>query len=88
MSIPGLLDAIGIFAVEELVISIVSFFSLQILHPLRHRFRAAHQAGILGAARRAEMADEEQTKKIVPLVTCDITFCQNVCELMVPMCRI
>ena len=28
------------------------------------------------------MADVEQTKKIVPFVTCDITLGQNVCELM------
>ena len=37
---------------------------------------------ILDAANRAEMADVEQMKKIVPLVTCEITFGQNVCELM------
>ena len=34
------------------------------------------QAEILSAAERAEMADVEQMKKIVPIVTC------NVCELM------
>ena len=28
------------------------------------------------------MADVEQMKKIVPFVTCVITFGQNVCELM------
>ena len=28
------------------------------------------------------MADEEQMKKIIPFVTCGITFGQNVCELM------
>ena len=43
---------------------------------------AAYQAGILSAASRAEMADVEQMKKIVPFVTCVITFGQNVCKLM------
>ena len=58
------------------------FFFLLFLHPLRHLFGAAHQAGILSAASRAEMADVEQMKKIVPLITCEIAFGQNVCELM------
>ena len=59
-----------------------SVFSLLFQHPFRHRFGAAYQAGILCAARRAEMADVEQMKKIIPFVTCEITFGQNVCELM------
>ena len=46
------------------------------------RFGAAHQAGILSAPSRAEMTDVEQMKKIVPFVTCEIAFSQNVCELM------
>ena len=50
-------------------------FFVQFLHPLRQRFRAAFQAAILSEASRAEMADVEQLKKIVP-------FGQNVCELM------
>ena len=58
-----------------------SFFFFLILHPFRHRFGAACQAGILSAASRAQMADVEQMKKIVPFVTCDIIFGQNVCEL-------
>ena len=28
------------------------------------------------------MADIEQMKKIVPLITCEMPFSQNVCELM------
>ena len=28
------------------------------------------------------MADVKQTKKIVPLITCEIAFCQYVCELV------
>ena len=28
------------------------------------------------------MADIEQMKKIVPLITCEISFGQNVCKLM------
>ena len=59
-----------------------SFFSFLFPHPFRHRFGAASQAGILSAARRTEMADVEQMKKIVPFVTCEISFGQNVCELM------
>ena len=77
MSIPGLLDAIGLFADEELVGTcedrFIHKFILFLLHPLRHRFGAANQAGILSAASRAEMADVEQMNKIVPLVTCEIT---------------
>ena len=56
-----------------------SFFSFLLLHPLRHRFGAAYQAGILSAASVAEMADVEQMKKIAPFVTCEITFGQHVC---------
>ena len=28
------------------------------------------------------MADVEQTKKIIPFVTCEVSFCQHVCELV------
>ena len=45
-------------------------------------FWAASQAEILSEAKRAEMADVEQMKKMVPIVTCEITFGQHVCELM------
>ena len=58
-----------------------SFFSLLFLHPLRHRVWAAYQAGILRAASGVEMDDVEQMKKIVPFVTCEITFGPNVREL-------
>ena len=90
VSIPGLLDAIGIFAVEELAgtcedkfiavdfdLCHKSFFSLLFLHPLGHCFRAAYQAGILSAASGAEMSGVEQIKKAVPFVTCEVTFGQN-----------
>ena len=54
-----------------------SFSSFWLLHPfLRHRYGADYQAGILSAASRAEMADVEQMKKIIPFVTCEITFGQ------------
>ena len=56
-----------------------SFFFLR---PFRHRAGAAYQAGILSAASGAEMADDEQMKKIVPFVTCKINLGQYVCELM------
>ena len=95
MSISGLFDAIGLFTVEELVetetakfvavgldFATTLFSSFLFLHPLRHLIGAAYQAGILSAASRAEMADVEQMKKIVPLNTCEIAFGQNVCELM------
>ena len=55
-----------------------SFFLL--LYPLRH-CGAVCRAEILGAASGAEMADE-QKKKTVPLITCEIAFGQNVCELV------
>ena len=47
------------------------------LHPLRHRVGEANQAGILGGASGAEMADVEQMNKIVPFVTCEIAFGQK-----------
>ena len=34
------------------------------------------------ATSRAEMADVEQTQKMVPLITCEIALCQYVCELV------
>ena len=53
------------------------------LHPFRHPFGdAADQAEILGTTKRAEMADVEQTKKIIPFVTCEVSFGQNVCGLV------
>ena len=55
--------------------------SFLILFSLLH-CGAAYQAEILSAASGAKMANIEPMKKIVPFVTCEITFCQNVCELM------
>ena len=52
----------------------ILFSSFLFLHPLRHRFGAASQAEILSAAKRAEMADVEQMKKMVPIITCEISF--------------
>ena len=52
------------------------------MHPFRHRFGAAGQAEILSAAERAEMADVKQMDKIVPLIACEIPFCQYVCKLV------
>ena len=95
MSVPGPLDAIGLFADEELVgtcedrfIAVAFDFATLLSSPFcscilfRHRVGAAYQAGILSAASRAEMADVEQMKKIVPFVTCETTFSQYVCELV------
>ena len=74
IGITGLLDAIGLDAVEELVALNEDrflaagrdldnlFFFFLILYPLRHR-GAAYQAEILGAASGAEMTDIEQMKK-------------------------
>ena len=39
-----------------------SFFSFLFLHPFRHRFEEAYQAGILSGTNGAEMADVEQMK--------------------------
>ena len=49
------------------------------------RFRqcvAAYQAEILGAASGAEMADDRQTQKMIPFITCEVPFSQHVCELV------
>ena len=52
------------------------------LRHFRHPFGAAIQAVFLGTTERAEMTDVEQVKKIVPFVTCEISFCQYVCNLV------
>ena len=57
-----------------------SFFFLLLYH-LCH-CGAVYQAEILGAARGCEMADIEQMKNIVPLITCEIPCGQHVCELV------
>ena len=54
-------------------------FLLALLHPFRHRFRAAGGAEILRAANSAEIVDVKQMEKIVPLITCGIALCQYVC---------
>ena len=61
-----------------LEMSCIFFFFFLILKSLR---RAAYQADILGTASRTEMADVEQMKKIVPLITCEVPFV-NMCELV------
>ena len=50
-----------------------SFFTWFFLCSFRHHF---------GAACWAENADVEQMEKVVPLITCEIPFCQYVCKLM------
>ena len=91
---PWLFDAIGCFTDEELVetvdvrfmavgfdfATILSSFCSCILFAIV--FWAASQAEILSEAKRAEMADVEQMKKMVPIVTCEIAFGQHVCALM------
>ena len=57
------------------------FLLFLFLNYFRHR-SAANQAEIYGAAKRAEMANVEQLKKIVPLITRAIPFSQYVCEMM------
>ena len=93
MSIPGLLDAIGLRTDEELAATeLVKFitigldfatilFSLIVVASF-FAILSANQAEILGAAKRAEMADVEQRKKINPFVTCEVSFCQYVCDLV------
>ena len=58
-----------------------SFFFFLLLYPLRH-CRAAYQAEILSAASASELADIEQLKKIVPLITCEISFGQKCLRLV------
>ena len=56
------------------------FFFL-LLNSFCHR-NAADQAETFGASKRAEMANIEQNKKIVPLITREITFGKDVCDLV------
>ena len=95
MSFSGSEDVIRFFADEELAGTVEDRFiaegldfatilssSLCSFTLFAIFFGAAYQAGILCAAKRAEMADVEQMKKIIPFVTSEITFGQNVCKLM------
>ena len=94
VGIPRLSDAIGLDAEEEHVAMEEDRFiaagrdldrtlssSFLFLYLLRH-CGAAYQTEIQGAASGADMADIEQMKKIVPLITCEISFGQYVCELV------
>ena len=93
IGIPGLVNAIGLDAAEELVALKGrhihhcwsrlghKFFFFLILNPHRH-CGAVYQTEILGAASATEMADIQHMKKIVPLITCEILLCQDVCELV------
>ena len=91
---PDFVDAIGLGAAEELV---AIRYEKHICHKSRHGYNhfsfflflnyflhrnAANQAAIFGAAKRAEMADIEQLKKIIPLITREIPFSQDVYELV------
>ena len=61
----------------------LAWISPQYCFPLIDPFGdAANQAEILGAAKKAEMADVEQTKKIIPFVSYEVSFGQNVCDLV------
>ena len=61
----------------------LAWISPQSCFPLIDPFSdAANQAEILGAAKKAEKADVEQTKKIMPFVMYEVSFGQNVCDLV------
>ena len=95
MSIPGLLDAIGIFADEELAgtcedkfIAVDFDFATMFTSPFCSCILFAI---VLGQLIKLEFLAQQvelkwlmlnKMKKIVPLVTCEITFGQNVCELL------
>ena len=70
------------FIAVDLDFATIQFSSFCSCISFRHPFGAADQAEILGTAERAEMADVEQTKKIVPFVTCEVSLCQYVCDLV------
>ena len=50
-----------------------SFFTCIFLRSFRHHFKT------IG---RTEMANVEQTQKMIPFITCEISICQYVCELV------
>ena len=50
-----------------------SFFTCIFLRSFRHHFNT------IGGT---EMADVEQTQKMIPFITCEISLCQYVCELV------
>ena len=87
-SIIGLFDAIGWFTDDVRFIAVgfdfatilSSSFCSGILFAIV--LVQASQAETLSAASGAEMADVEQMEKIVPFITCEITFCQYVCNLV------
>ena len=93
--LPWLFDAIGLEAAEELWrhkirrhihhcwsrLGHILFSFFLFLNSFCQR-NGADQAEIFGTAERAEMADVEQMEKIVPLVTCEVPFGQDVCDLL------
>ena len=89
------MNAIGLFTVEEVAgtredkfVAVDFDFATILSSPFCSCILFAivlellYQAGILSAASGAEMADVEQMKKIVPFVTCEISFCQYVSNLV------
>ena len=50
-----------------------SFFTYIFLCSFRHRLKTIDGT---------EMADVEQTQKMIPFITCEISLCQYVCELV------
>ena len=93
MSIRELLDAIGLFADEELAgtcedrfiavdFDFATILSCPFCSCILFAIDLEQDIKLLSAGRRAEMADGEQMKKIVPFVTCEVTVGQIVCELM------
>ena len=96
MSFPGSEDVIRFFADEELAETVedkfttvgfdLSQFFLFFFVPAPSSpscwSSLSSWNSDLSAARRAEMADVEQVKKIVPFDTCEVAFGQNDCELL------
>ena len=84
MNIPGLLDAIGLVAEDELVeiiedkfVAVDNDFATILPSPFRSCILFTI---VLGQLIKLEV---EQIKKIAPFITWEITFGQNVCELMI-----
>ena len=82
---PGLSDAVedsadGALSLHRAIKFIIGFdFAVTLSSPdsflrsFRHYFRTVC---------RTDMADVKQTQKMIPLITCEISFSQHVCELV------
>ena len=82
---PGHSDAVeastsGVLSLQRETKFIIGFdYAVTLSSPASSCVSFRHRFKIIGGT---EMADVEQTQKMVPFITCEISLCQYVCELV------